>query len=457
MHGDFSLDPRRHGTHVSRVLYQMGRVQLDSDANEQTEATLHFLRALGADVIGVHAGLGDSFKILPGPAGSKPAEFVIRWGHYWIDGIPCVNLPPGVAWWQLVLEPEKYGEGLPVVKHADSYWQDKFASDKDLLYLAVWERHISAAEDDRIREVALNGPDTTSRAVIVWQIRSIPFELVDAIAKKLKDVAPFDANYLALKILLRGRGRMRAKARENEKTDPCVISPEARYRGEANQLYRVEIHDQEDGQAKKATFKWSSDNASIVYPIKDIAKKTIYLESLGRDERTAIMKNDWVEVVDDEIALRRIANPLLQVVKIDRQRRTIELNDEPRAEAGRDPKKHPILRRWADKPRTFDEAPSDDLKSDWEELSDGIEVQFSRLAQPDQAPPWRTGDYWLIPARAATGNIIWPGGDDSPEALAPHGIDEHYAPLATAGTAGRAGAAFADLRFTFDPIRKKAT
>jgi hypothetical protein len=64
-----------------------------------------------------------------------------------------------------------------------------------------------------------------------------------------------------------------------------------------------------------------------------------------------MMKNDWVEVVDDEIALRRIANPLLQVVKIDRQRRTIELNEEPGPEAGRDPKKHPILRRWADKPQ----------------------------------------------------------------------------------------------------------
>jgi len=39
---------------------------------------------------------------------------------------------------------------------------------------------------------------------------------------------------------------------------------------------------------------------------------------------------------------------------------------------------------------------------------------------------YRTGDYWLIPARTATGNVEWPDG----KALPPKGVDHHYAPLA---------------------------
>ena len=41
-----------------------------------------------------------------------------------------------------------------------------------LVYLDVWERHITCIEDDRIREAALGGPDTATRAKIVWQVKT---------------------------------------------------------------------------------------------------------------------------------------------------------------------------------------------------------------------------------------------------------------------------------------------
>ena len=53
--------------------------------------------------------------------------------------------------------------------------------------------------------------------------------------------------------------------------------------------------------------------------------------------------------------------------------------------------------------------------------------QFIRLLQVNQ---YRTGDYWLIPARVATGNIEWPTKDGEPLALDPHGVKHHYTPLA---------------------------
>jgi hypothetical protein len=81
-------------------------------------------------------------------------------------------------------------------------------------------------------------------------------------------------------------------------------------------------------------------------------------------------------------------------------------------------------------------------------LEDGIQVQF----QP--AGSYRSGDYWLIPARAATGSILWPNradGDGHIEWLPqpPRGVEHHYAPLALLG----ADAALSPCLCALDAIR----
>src|SRR6516164_9657343 len=46
-----------------------------------------------------------------------------------------------------------------------------------LVYLDVWERHLSYLEDEgdlNMREVALGGPDTATRTKVVWQVKVIP-------------------------------------------------------------------------------------------------------------------------------------------------------------------------------------------------------------------------------------------------------------------------------------------
>jgi len=52
----------------------------------------------------------------------------------------------------------------------------------------------------------------------------------------------------------------------------------------------------------------------------------------------------------------------------------------------------PRLRRWDG---------VDDAETIWTLLEDGIEVQF-------EAGTYLPGDYWLIPARSATGDVDWP-------------------------------------------------
>src|SRR5216683_1357557 len=79
-----TFDPLKQFT---RVLMQQGRVQLDSDWNEQAAVLLRYLRTLGADLIGPAGGPGSSaFALGPVPV---PSDFRIELGRYYVDGILC--------------------------------------------------------------------------------------------------------------------------------------------------------------------------------------------------------------------------------------------------------------------------------------------------------------------------------------------------------------------------------
>jgi hypothetical protein len=313
------------------------------------------------------------------------------------------------------------------------------------IYLDVWERVITYAEDDSIREVALGGPDTAARTKLVWQVKWQP-------AAKGND----GQTVCAIPTRPASRGWLQAMAKQTSKsTNPCIINPNASYSGPENQLYRVEIN--RAGTAgtvagTSATFKWSRENGSVIYPIASgggTAK--IVVETLGRDDRFGLVEGNLVEVQDDRSVLSNLAGNLLPVQSIDSTTMTVTLNGTPDAFLGSDETLHPLLRRW-------DQANGDPaeggltLDSDnaafvqegvWLTLEDGVQIRF-QPADPVPAgsvppnPPmnqYLTGDYWLIPARTATGDVEWPKVTDAqgnaiPLALPPHGIQHYYAPLA---------------------------
>jgi hypothetical protein len=327
------------------------------------------------------------------------------------------------------------------------------------VYLDVWERNINYLEDDSIREVALGGPDTASRAKIVCQVKVTP---PGGSAAALACAQPQD-----LQQQFQGKLRGRLRAKSNAVTlslDPCLISPSAKYRGAENQLYRVEVHrpgiawDGEDDPSKAtaATFKVSRDNGSVVFAIRELTTDaganatTLILESLGRDDRLGLTEGDWVEIQDDDYVLQNRAEPLLQVMSIDRTASQVVLAGQPVSEVGSVLSKHPLLRRWDQQQGDLGESGlelSDGAalieESDiWLNLEDGVQVQF-QAADKGQSMIYRTGDYWLIPARVATGSVEWPVALDEhgnpvqddekntiPIALPPKGVKHLYAPLA---------------------------
>jgi len=359
---------------------------------------------------------------------------------------------------------------------------------KYLVYLDVWERHIVANQDQSISEVALGGVDTASRSKVIWQARISN----KPPGNKLDDDAWLA--YVAANLQPANRGLLKARVRpEPASMDPCVIAPASRYRGPENQLYRVEIQTggeawdgkmnqagQPEGAASAATFKWSRENGSVTFPVltltKGINTTTATLAHLGRDPHLSLAEGDWVEIVDDDYALSEPGRvdpaPLLRVTAVDRVNLQVVLEKSPPGSVGSDPKKHPMLRRWDHKQGESgqggltlkDGSALVESRSDgnpWLNLEDGIQIQF----QPRPAATCRAGDYWLIPARVATGDIEWPSlrnaqgepatdpatGQPIVEALPPHGVEHHYAPLGliTVDAGGKVTATNAIFRRTF--------
>lgn len=421
--GDFSRDTFDPMKHFSRVLMQQGRVQLDADWNEQVSILLHYMRQLGADLMGPHgAPCGDDGE--PGSGfqiSADGTDFKIDFGRYYVNGILCENNKD-----ELPLKKEKLTYFTQIPKPEGQFVVEKENKLKDeiyLVYLDVWERHLTYVEDDSMREKALGGADTATRAKVVWQVKVIPNS--SSLDKK-STYKQFITALTIAKAKQPGTGTLKAQARNSgDNKKPCLSSPESTYRGAENQLYRVEIH---NGNANggTATFKWSRENGSVIFPITAINGNTISLRNFGHDDRFSLRKDDWVEVLDDDVILRNEANPLLQVAAVDLEEScvTLLLNADTErttallaviaANIKNKNNRHPYLRRWEGSGGVNEE-----------NLEDGIEIQFQRSGS------YQRGDYWLIPSRTATGDVEWPeDAAGEPKALLPHGVVHHYAPLA---------------------------
>lgn len=509
MKGDFSRDTFDPKKHFLRVLMQQGRVQIDADWNEQVSILLHYMQSLAADLLGPYAKPKGDFEIIGegnldksgmptsgydettwglkkkieeliavSPNRSKElgallkdfarlkeltdplenGDFIIGPGHYYVDGLLVEN----DKYLRYSEQSEQQGypfreDGVLDIKSIDV----KIENGILFAYLDVWERHLAWYEEPSnyvpgMREAALGpyGPDTATRSKVVWQVKVREVtnkEYPDKYFDEIKNILIHDSQCF-MKAMAQPPGTSRSNL--------CETNPKSKYRGPENHLYRVEIH--RSGDAGTATFKWSRDNGSVVFPIIDGTikfpenKMTVNLAHLGLDERFTLKKGDWVEFVHEDYILQNRAEPLLQVEEIDLQTMEVILVSKDNAKLpAREIFKQPLLRRWDQfeiakpsgtgartKLTNWGDFTIEENK--WTELEDGILIQFvspatsykTELTHEETREPikavYHTGDYWLIPARVATGNVEWPAGpNEQPKELPPHGIKHHYAPLAS--------------------------
>jgi hypothetical protein len=484
MKGDFSRGSYNEQKHYSGVLMQQGRVQTDADWNEQEAIQRRRTQVEARDVIGRTGAPRDNAGFAIALAGHK---LTIGAGRYYVAGMLCENEINGLAY-----------EAQPDYPGAAD-WEGALARagvTLALVYLDVWERHITPLDDPLLREVALGGPDTATRVKTVWQVKVLPVAVEDA-APRLKElqaqharadeqlaelitagaspakiaaiqseIARIDALIGSLSgppgcdgwykawddLVAEPDRRMNARTQiPTAVSGPCVVPPTAGYRRLENQLYRVEV--QRAGALSSATFKWSRDNGCVATSIEKIGGKDVTVHDLGPDEVLGFAAGQWVEISDDRLELDGRPGQLLQIDSVSASLRRITFAIAPTPLSGGadgiDPSLHPKLRRWDQNGAT---ATIDGvaMTAAWLSLEDGVEVRF-------EVGSYRTGDYWLIPARTATGEIEWPPfavPNSSPEPQRRRGIHHHFCRLALLefDPATRSWGVIQDCRQLFPPL-----
>ena len=169
MKADISRDTFRKKKHYRKVNMQQGRVQVDSDWNEQVDIEVHHEKASLRDLMGGSGAPAENpgFGITATNRGYKIGK-----GRYYVDGILCENEESIEGFDQPDLPPNiriDYPTG-------PSVYSFPMESGEYLAYLHVWQQHLTALDDPNIRESALGGADTGTRTKNVWQVQLIKIQ-----------------------------------------------------------------------------------------------------------------------------------------------------------------------------------------------------------------------------------------------------------------------------------------
>jgi hypothetical protein len=508
MSGDFTRDTFRPAKAYSLVRMQQGRLFTDADWNEQGDIHRHALRRTARSVIGASGFPEDNpgFAILPVQNGQA---LLIGGGEAYVDGARVVHDTPerltlkrgsgaGAATrWQveagsrvkvgdyLVLAGSPINQAVRVASlHADVDGRQRFqcaavlspidditvdryrspesqpflppsplpgAAGDYLFYLDVWERPVGVMEDPLLRETAFGGPDTAGRDQTIWQVKVVSLaDLVAAGALALPAACtkfgsgwtPFGAS---------PAGAMAARAHAvAAAADPCALPSTGGYRSLENHLYRVEIHRTATlGGGGTILVKWSRDNAIHRAAYTEIDSGALIVDSVGRDATTALKRDDWIEILDEDRTLAGQPGFFGRISDVNGQRVTLGELRHPDTLAPLTANNAPDLsglpasgrvRRWeGGLPQTV-------ASNGWLALENGIEVSFSNGRHAG-------GDHWLIPARSISADIEWPDDEATGAAarLPAVGIVHHYCALAL-GTLAAGAWALTDCRTLFSPL-----
>ena len=491
-----TFDPTKH---YSALLHQQGRVSIDADLNEAQDIRRYREETTAVDVIGPtgcpRAGGGYAVTVVPGAG-----DLLISAGRMYVDGILAeltptlvtvtmtgpdqVTVPtwdldgdafapgqyvqlsaggagPSLMQVQAVTPPAGQADGVLTLDGAISGYaegqlatmrrQPSLACQPDSYaplpalqvgwyraYLDVWNQEETWIQDPQTREIALGGPDTAGRLRVRAQVKinGDPVKgqnpaCPDAFAAGWAVGFPVTTGTLAAQI-----------DPGTATTSPCLIPPGMGYQGPENQFYRVQI-DQAGTDGAGATIKWQRDNASVLTPVTQVTGTTATVTNVGLDDSRGFSANDLVEPSDDRSDLDGVPYPL-QVVATQPTQSPPQIQLKTPVPSI-DPSLHAKLARWDGSAPI---PPSG--QNQWITLEGGLQVFFT-------AGFYRSGDYWLIPARTATGlypgTIEWPS-DDAGNALPrpPAGIRHHYAPLALVRFNGKAFDQATDCRAVFPPL-----
>jgi hypothetical protein len=248
VHGDFSRDVTGRW---AGVLYQQGRVLMDTDGNAQTAITTDWQDTaardvIGADVAAVPADQPDSFRIDAAHLSGDNVTLEVQPGHVWVDGMlvhtDVDELHKRTATWLQPPLQDPPGAAATVA-----------AGVRDAVVLEVWREATSAFQlPGELIEPALGGVDTTERLNTAKAFRLYRMAAGDT-CESIRDRLQDDPAILGkLSVTL-----------EPDVTIPgdCPVVEGGGYSGFEHSLARIEIAKSDSATPR---FKYSFFNGGLV-------------------------------------------------------------------------------------------------------------------------------------------------------------------------------------------------
>ena len=432
MKGDFSNWRFNPQSNDQAVLFQQGRVTLDTDLSEAGLIELTWRTQAGRDVIGggvaaVPAGQPEGWRIEAAVVDGDGVRVQLHPGRIWADG--QLLYLPGSAYVAVdapYLPPPHNPAGTSVA--------DIGAGTRDAVILEFTLEELNGFQlPDRLIEPALGGPDTAERLN------------VRAGLGLLRLAAGEDCASIGGRLAEPPGGRLSASLTPPEETDDvCPLAAAGGYTGFEHNLYRVEIALADAGGPY---FKWSRFNGGLVGRGEFLASGSQRRVVLGAN-RTAIVNSGFTScyleavVFDPLLGHWRVSYGAFASLNGDQD---LELTDPPvygdfpATAAG----ESVFFRLWDG---LLPLADFDDT-ADPVHLNDGIHLSFN-----SPGASYRPGDYWVFAVRA--GEIA------NPEILLddqmPHGPVFRRVPLAeinwNALRDSDEGAVIEDCRRRFNPL-----
>src|SRR6266446_142118 len=486
-----TIDLSRYSTdfakHFDSARMQQGRVLTDDDFNEHAQLDAEDMRKTRMHVIGPTGSPDDGFLIESPQMLNGKLTFLIKHGTYYLGGL------------RLSLESDEF-------YHLQKDWlqQGQNASDRldplitqrfDLVYLECWQQPVSAVEDNELFEVALGGPDTSTRIRTMRRVRVrqgvSSADCEQAFASLRGDLAA--QGQVTDEAELVSDGRLKVEPDGTAGTaDLCSPPVAGGYLGAENQAIRVQL-------VNGAEFTWGFDNGAPLYRVQLTAdsngvRRKIIMLTEPKDQAHWPLFNQVIELLPWSTALvnnQKLAELHGHFARINGSynpdTKEFFIDTPPPAPGGSPP--HAFGEHWKERndPGIGDDSVLDDegeffYLRVWDRGSDigspmriGINLGGSVILPQTGLKVTFTGtqfhpdDFWIIAVRPESPNVFVPWDFDPlrpPNGLlpyngrTPHGVRRWLTPLAviewTPG-ASPIGVVVHDCREPFLPLTRMRT
>lgn len=434
-----AFDPRKHYTSVRM---QQGRVLTDDDYNEGAQIHEEEQRLSRIHVIGHCGSPDDGFRISLASATHDFLDFWIEAGTFYVGGLRlCLETGQSFRLQTDWLR----NPGTPPPQEARI----------DLVYLEAWQQPVSAVEDEELFEVALGGPDTTTRLrnmARVWVQTDIGTDDCAEAWSRLVNIAEDNnwGRWNAERHELTVNARLTVDFEEGgNPEDLCTPLAASGYLGAENQAIRVQLVDMNH-------FTWGFDNGAPLFRVQ-LSNET---DSGG----TEVTRVTMLSAPKDQ-AHWPVARQVVEILPWS----AVLPNGEKLAEESYTGRLSRVLSSYDPQTRQFTLSPAlpPSFGQEWRQRDDWDALLTTRFPREPQAefmfmrvwdrggdhdapaaiplapPPVlgttrirvmidgqvrRSGDHWIIAARPETPDRVVPW--ELRAGRAPDGIRRFYAPLA---------------------------